>query len=405
MPDYVYNARNLAGGDVVGKLSANSRREALELLARQSLFPISIEDARKGQIELKFFKKRIPESLIASTLAQLADLLENGVPVLTAFQVLTKQTTHSTLKEVLTDLHDQVSDGESIDNAFASHPRVFNDLTISIIRAGTEGAFLEDALKRVAKFLEAQAEMRAKILGAMIYPIILAVVGVVLVTVLVVFFVPMFEPMFDQVVAQGGTLPGATIFLLDTRDFLFQYYLYVLGGLAILIFWGRAQLSSKWGRRLLDRWKLKLPIVGRIMLESAVSRFCRVFGTLLENGVPILRSLEISSSSTGNAILSEAIVKSAENVSSGESLSKPLSDTGIFPPQVMAMITIAEESNTLETVLIGVADSVERGTSRRIDTLVRLIEPLMLLGMGGVVLYIILALLLPVFQMGSNIQM
>ncbi len=404
MPDYVYNARNLSGGNVAGKLSANSRREALDLLARQSLFPISIEDAHKGQIELKFFKKRIPESLIASTLAQLADLLENGVPVLTAFQVLTKQTTHSTLKEVLTDLHDQVSDGESIDNAFASHPRVFNDLTISIIRAGTEGAFLEDALKRVAKFLEAQAEMRGKIVGAMIYPTILAIVGVVLVTVLVVFFVPMFTPMFKMVVAQGGTLPAATDFLLWAREFILNYYLYIGGGLAFVLFWIRAQASTRWGRRFMDRWKLKLPIMGKLLLESAVSRFCRVFGTLLENGVPILRALEISSTSTGNTILSEAIVKSAENVSSGESLSKPLSDTGIFPPQVMAMLTIAEESNTLETVLIGAADSIERSISRRLDTMVRLIEPLMLLGMGGAVLFIILALLLPVFQMGGNLQ-
>ncbi|MGL6196836.1 MAG: type II secretion system F family protein, partial [Thermoguttaceae bacterium] len=345
MPDYVYSARSMSGSDVSGKLTANSRREALEMLARQSLFPLKLEDARKGQVDLNFFKPRIPDALIAQTLAQLADLMENGVPVLSAFQVLVKQTTHSTLKEVLTDLHDKISEGESIDNAFASHSKVFDDLTISIVRAGTEGAFLEDSLKRTAKFLEQQGEMRSKIIGAMIYPLILMFVGVALVTVLVVFFVPMFEPMFEQSVAQGAELPIATIWLMKSRVILLNYYPYVIGGVAVLFFWLRAQVATKWGRRLVDNWKLKLPVLGRIMLESSVARFCRVFGTLMENGVPILRALEISSGSTGNVILAEAIAKSSENVSSGESLSKPLSETGIIPPQVMAMITIAEESN------------------------------------------------------------
>ena len=404
MPDFVYTARTLEGNNVSGKLSANSRREVLDVLSRQSLFPVTVDDAKKGQIELKLFSPKIPDVLIAQTLSQLADLLESGVPVLTAFQVLVKQTTHSKLREIVTDLHDRISDGEAIDSAFAAHPKVFNDLTISIIRAGTEGAFLEDALRRTSRFLEVQGELRAKIIGAMIYPIILMVVGILLVTGLLIFLVPQFQPMFDQIEEQGGSLPIVTVWLLASREFLLKYYLYVFAALAVVIIWLRAQMSTTWGRRFLDRWKLKLPLVGRILLESAVSRFCRVFGTLLENGVPILRALEISGGSTGNTLLSDAITKSAENVSSGESLSKPLADTGIFPPQVMAMLTIAEESNTLETVLLNAADNIERGTSRRLDTLIRLLEPLMLLAMGMVVLVIILALLVPIFQMTSQLK-
>ena len=394
----------MAGNDVSGKLSANSRREALDILARQSLFPLRVDDAKKGQIELRFFKQRIPDALIASTLAQLADLLENGVPVLGAFQVLVRQTNHPTLREVLTDLHDQVSDGEAIDNAFASHPRVFNDLTISIIRAGTEGAFLEDALKRTARFLEQQGELRSKIIGAMMYPLILAVVGTVLITGLVIFFVPRFEPMFDQVISQGGKLPLVTEILLAVRTFIQNYYIYLVVGIVVCFAWIRTQASTRWGRRLLDKWKLKLPIIGKILLESSVARFCRVFGTLLENGVPILRALDISSTSTGNVILADAISKSAENVSAGESLSKPLLETGIIPPQVMAMISVAEESNTLESVLVNAADNIERNTARQLDMLVRMLEPLMLLFMASAILFIILALLLPIFQMGQDIS-
>ncbi|MCL2304939.1 MAG: type II secretion system F family protein [Planctomycetaceae bacterium] len=405
MPDFVYTAKSLDGNDVSGKLSANSRREVLDVLARQSLFPLTIEDAKKGHIEIKLFKARIPDMLIAQTLTQLADLLENGVPVLSAFQVLVKQATHPALKEVVTDLHDRVADGEAIDSAFAAHPKVFNDLTISIIRAGTEGAFLEDALRRTARFLEVQGELRSKIIGAMIYPIILLIIGISMVLVLVLFFVPQFQVMFDTVEERGGTLPFMTIALLKFRVFLLRYYHYTLIGGTTVFLWLWIQMSTAWGRRFLDRWKLKLPVVGQIFLESAVSRFCRVFGTLLENGVPILRALEISSTSTGNVILSDAILKSADNVSSGESLSRPLAETGIFPPQVMAMITVAEESNTLESVLLSAADTIERGTTRRLDMLIRLLGPMMLLGMGVVVLVIILALLVPIFQIISQLQL
>lgn len=390
----------MAGNDVTGKLSANSKREVLDVLARQSLYPLSVEDARKGQFDIQLFTPKVPDALVASTMTQLAELLENGVPILSAFEVLCEQTTNPTFKDVLTDIHDRVADGESIDDAFAAHPKTFDDLTISIIRAGTEGAFLEDSLKRTALFLEQQGELRSKVIGAMIYPAVLVTVGFLIVTILIIFFVPRFEPMFAQLINAGGQLPFPTVSILWTRDMMMNYGLRIIAITAFALFWIRGQMLTPWGIRMTDRIKLRLPIVGQILLDTAVSRFCRVFGTLLENGVPILRALEISSQSTGNAILSEAVVKSSENVSSGESLSKPLAETKIFPPQIMAMITIAEESNTLENVLVNIADTVEKQVARKLDMLVRLLEPLMLLAMAGAVLYIILGLLLPTFMLG-----
>ncbi|MDO4587167.1 MAG: type II secretion system F family protein [Planctomycetia bacterium] len=400
MPDFKYKARNKIGKEIQGRLSANTKKDVLDLLSRQGMFPISVEDANKGDIDLgKLFKRRPPDSLIAAFLSQLAELLENGVPVLTAFQVLGKQATNPVLKEVVNDIHDQIADGQEIDVAFASHPRIFNDLTISIIRAGAEGAFLEDSLKRTAKFMEQQAELKGKITGAMIYPAMLCIVGTIVVTVLVVFFVPKFEPMFDQYVDGGHELPFATISLLAFRDFLSKYGIYALSGLILGGFWLRFQMMTKWGRQFVDRWKLKIPIIGPIALNSAVSRLCRVLGTLLQNGVPILRALEISSHSTGNSLLATAVEKAVESVSAGEPLSKPLSDANFMPPQVMAMISISEESNTLENVLINVSESIERELSKKIDLLVRLLEPIMLLIMASAVFYIIIALLLPIFKM------
>ncbi|MDR1269917.1 MAG: type II secretion system F family protein [Planctomycetaceae bacterium] len=398
MADYVYTARTATGNDVTGKLTANTKREALETLHRLSLFPISVDDAQHGQITIKLFNRRVADSQIAALLGQLADLLENGVPVLAAFQVLIKQTTHPVLHDVLTDIHDRIADGEAIDNAFSSHSNIFDDLTISIIRAGAEGAFLEDALRRTAKFLEQQAEIKGKIIAAMIYPSILFFVGISVVVVLLVFFVPQFMLIFDQM-ASGQPLPWTTQSLLWMRYVIIQYGIYLVGTLVFLGIWIQGQLSTKWGIRIIDRIKLRLPFIGQILLNSAVSRFCRVLGTLLENGVPILRSLDISSQSTGNTILADIVKRSAENVSSGESLSKPLADSGIIPPQVMAMISVAEESNTLENVLVNIADTIERNTARQLDTIIRLIEPLMLLLMAGAVFYIIVSMLLPIINM------
>ena len=404
MPEFHYLAKNKAGKDVQGVLTANTKKDVLDMLARQQMFPLSVEDATKGEIEIgKWFARRPPDSVIAAFLQQLADLLDNGVPVLTAFQVLSKQATHPVMKDVIEDIRDQISEGQEIDVAFESHRKVFNDLTISIIRAGAEGAFLEDSLKRTAGFMEQQAELRGKVVGAMIYPTVLCVVGVIVVTVLLVFFVPKFEPMFDTMVDSGKPLPLVTVWLLQFKEICGKYGLYILGGLFAIGVYLRIQLATKSGRRFVDRWKLKLPLLGPVALSSCVSKLCRVLGTLLENGVPILRALEISSHSTGNMLLTDAVEKSVESVAAGEPLSKPLSESGIMPPQVMAMISIAEESNNLENVLVKVADNIERDLSKKLDVMVRLLEPLMLLIMAAAVFYIIVALLLPIFQMTSAV--
>ena len=404
MPDFKYKARNKSGKDVSGQLSANTKKDVLDILARQNLFPVSVEDANKGEIDLgKWFARRPPDSAVAAFLQQLAELLNNGVPVLTAFQVLEKQEPNPVLKEVISDIYERISEGEAIDSAFAAHSKVFNDLTLSVIQAGTEGAFLEDSLKRTARFMEQQAELKGKIVGAMIYPTILCVVGVIVLTVLLVFFVPKFQPIFDSIIDSGGTLPGATTALLAFKRFAGKYGFYVVIALGAGIAYLRFLTMTKNGKKFFDRWKLKIPLLGPIVLRSAVSRFCRVLGTLLENGVPILRALEISSHSTGNSLLEEAVEKSAESVSSGEPLSKPLADAKLLPPQVMAMITVAEESNSLETVLVNIADSIEKELGKKLDVLVSLLEPMMLLMLAGGVFFIIIGLLLPVFKMTENI--
>jgi len=397
MPNYIYTAKNEHGAEITGRITANSKREALDAIHRRNLFPISIEDSTKGEISIQLFKRRVSEKQISAALLQLAELLDNGVPVLHAFQILEKQTPNPRLKSILKNIHDRISEGESVDSAFSAHSDVFNELTVSVLRAGAEGAFLEDALRRVGGFLEKQAELKGKVIGALIYPSLIFAVGTTVVVLLLIFAVPFIEPLFDLVTSRGGSLPLPTQILLGTRDIMLSYGLWIIGLGVVLFIVLQGQFSTSWGVRLWDRFKLRLPLIGKILLDGAVARFCRVLGTLLANGVPILKSLEISGQSTGNTILSDAVRRSAENVSSGETLAKPLAEAGIIPAQVMAMISVAEESNTLETVLVNTADSMERQSAQQLEVLVRILEPVMLLVMGVLVLCIIIALLLPMF--------
>ncbi len=403
MPEFSYTARTLSGENVAGTISAGTKRETLALLAEKSLFPIRVENAEAGQFRLRF-RQRVGAGVLASTLTQLADLLQNGVPLLSALELLSEQATHPTMGEVLADIRDQVSEGESLDAAFASHPEVFNELTISVVRAGSEGAFLEDALKRTADFLELQEQLKKKITGAMTYPAFLAIAGTIVVIILIVFFVPKFATLFERVEREGGGLPLPTIILLGLSGFMgSRYGVLAAGGIAALVAWLWNLIKTPRGRMFIDKWKLRLPVFGSIFLNSALSRFCRILGTLLQNGVPILRALEISAESTGNKVLSEAITKSAENISSGDTLSKPLAECGLIPRPIMAMISVAEESNNLDNVLVNVADTIDRKTAQMLDVMVRLIEPSMLLIMGSVILFVMVALLLPVFEMSSTI--
>ena len=400
MPEFVYTARTLSGDDVAGRITAASKRETLGALADKSLFPLHVESAEKKKSRWQG-RKRITAQVLASNLTQLADLLQNGVPLLSALEILSEQCTHAGLAEVLADARDQVADGASLDEAFAEHPRVFGELTVSMVRAGSEGAFLEDALKRTANFLELQEELKSRITGAMFYPAFLAVVGFTVTIVLLVFFVPKFAELFTRLEQQEGGLPAPTVALLGISDVLGRYGLIVAALLVGLVIWLRRAANSERGRMAVDRWKLKIPVAGPIFLGYAVSRFCRILGTLLRNGVPLLKALEISSDSAGNRVLSQAIKASAENISSGETLSRPLAQCGLIPRPVMAMITVAEESNSLDDVLVSIADGIDRKTARQLDVMVRLVEPLMLLVMGVVIMFVLVALLLPVFEMST----
>ncbi len=400
MPQFAYTARSVTGQEVVGVIAAPSKRDAVNLLGQRSLYPLKVEAGRAARTVLR--GKRIGSQALAVTLSQMADLLSSGVPLLRTLDILARQASHAALVPVLEDIRQEVSEGNSLDAALARHPHVFSELIVDMVRAGAEGGFLEDVLKRTAAFLEQQDDLKSRVIGAATYPALLAVAGFTATTVLLVFFVPKFAELFARL-EERGELPVLTTLLLAASDVLGRYGLILLAILGASGWWLHRQARTERGRQFIDYWKLKLPLAGGIFLGLAVSRFCRVLGTLLKNGVPILRALAISSSSTGNRVLTGAIQNAAENISSGESLAAPLAACGLFPPSVVEMVSVAEESNNLENVLVQIADGIDRRTERRMDLMVRLLEPLMLLVMACVILLVVIALLLPVFQMSATI--
>jgi general secretion pathway protein F/type IV pilus assembly protein PilC len=398
MPVFSYTARDNTGRKVEGTLQAASRGEVLATLGKQALFPLSVQ---ADQAIVVKSGRRIKPLVMATMFEQLSSLLRSGVPLLRSLDLLRRQSTHAGLSEVLTQIHRLVEDGTSLPDAMSRYPKAFSEMAISMAKAGSEGGFLEDALARVATFTEQQEDLKSRTAGAMAYPILLFVAGTIIVTVLIVYFVPSFEHLFQEL-REKGELPAITEWLLALSHFVGHWGWLMLTAMFAGGWYARRKLSTEEGRLWLDKWKLRVPLMGPISQNLAIARLCRVLGTLLHNGVPILRSLSISASAAGNRLLAKAIVDAGENVSSGESLSRPLAACKLFPPSIVEMISVAEEANTLESVLTSIADNLERRTWRQLDLAVRLLEPLMLMVMAGIVLCVVIALILPVLKMSTT---
>lgn len=401
MPTYRYRAIAESGEAVTGALQAESQAAALRLLDEKSLFPVNLEEGGGAQTSaLSGRKRRVRLRHQTAFYNQLADLLRAGVPLLRSLDVLSRQKTSPVLSEVLRDVREDVAAGETLANAMAKHPNAFAGLHVTMVRAGESGGFLEDVLSRIAIFAERQDELRGKVVGSMIYPSILVIAGTLVVSLLMIFVVPELRKHL-----RPETFNVLSHVVFGITDFLAATYPLLIGlGVATLIgLYAFGRTDS--GRHVFARLQLRAPLLGQIVTMVAICRFCRILGTLLANGVPILQALDISKSSAGNLILSERIGEAADSVQKGETLSKPLAKSGIFPPDIVDMMAVAEESNTLDAVLVQIAETNEGRTARQVDLAVRLLEPILLLIMAAIVLCIALALLLPILTMaGSGLQ-
>lgn len=404
MSQFAYVARDMKGNRVTGVVDAGTTREATAQLSAKNLFPVEVKatDTQSAFAGMAKRTHRVKGQTMATFYSQLASLLRSGVPMIRAITVLSQQSTDKALSEVLVEIKGRVEEGEPLGQAMSRYPRVFSDMAINMTRAGAEGGFLEDALDRVGVFTELQEDLKGRTISALAYPVFLFGVGSIVITVLLVFFVPKFDMLFDRL-REKGQMPWITDALLSFSRFLQGYGWMALVAIIVALLAFRVRLQSEAGKEWLDRVKLRIPVLGSILMNLAVARFCRVLGTLLSNGVPILKSLEISRTATGNRLLSRSIADASENIRSGDTLASPLRTSGHFPLTVVEMISVAEESNSLDSVLPSIADSLEKRTFRRLDLFVRLLEPVMLLVMALLVMMVVLALLVPVIRSSTAI--
>ena len=398
MPTYSYKAMGADGKPVAGVLTAENYQVVLRTLEEQSLFPIKVQEGSARGRSAIGGRRKVKARYLTILYRQLADLLRAGVPMLRSLDVLAKQTSHAVLAELTREVKEDVAGGQTLADAMEKHPRAFSELHVSMIRAGERGGFLEDVLERISGFAERQDELRNKLVGAIIYPAVLMFVATVVIVFLLTFVVPQLR---DYIPASSYNALTYLVFWLT--DFMQDHYVLILGGIAVSVFSVLSFLKTERGNRFWMRFKLRAPILGKVITIVAVCRFCRILGTMLHNGVPILQALKISKDSAGNLILAEEIEKAAESVRKGDPLSTPLGASGLFPLDVISMLQVAEEGNNLEPVLIQIADSNEARTARQIDLAVRVVEPLLLMFMAVVVLVIAMALLLPILTMSAGV--
>jgi general secretion pathway protein F/type IV pilus assembly protein PilC len=399
MPSFTYKAVNNSGKPVTGVLTAENYQVALRMLDEQTLYPVKVtEGLEEGKLGFGA-GGRVKTRHLTVFYSQLSDLLRAGVPMLRSLDVLSGQGSHGRLAQIVKELREGVAGGASLGDAMAKHPRVFSPLHSSMVRAGEQGGFLEDVLQRIAIFSEKQDELRNKVVGAMIYPAILVFVGSGVVFLLMFIVVPKIRQYL-----RPETFNPLTVVVFQVCDLLEHHYVAVILAVLGVVIVVSSIVRTEWGRRSYERFKLRAPVLGSVTTMVAICRFCRILGTMLHNGVPILQALKISKDSAGNVILAEVIEAAADSVKKGAALSKPLGDCGLFPPVVVDMIAVAEESNNLETVLVQIADTNEARTARSIDLAVRVLEPILLAIMAGVVLCIAVALLLPILTMGAGVD-
>ena len=404
MASFQYTARGLDGKIVAGVTEATSSSMAAKILRDQGLVPTMIADgsaAATGNVQVKGKSGRIRLDDLVIFSRQFATMIRAGLPLIEVLDILAEQCEKVTMKKVLKQIEKDVEGGASLTEAMLKHPRVFNTFFVSMVRSGEASGMLESILDQVAGYLEKIASIQRKIITAVVYPITVAVIAFLITTGLLAFVVPIFMDIFKEL---KGNLPLPTKFIVFLSDTIRQRW-YVVGGILIVavycfLLWRKTEK----GKIMLDRLKLKLPVFGPLFLKVAIARFTRTLGTLLRSGVNILTALEIVASTSGNAILEDAIQKTRLSIQSGESFSKPLVQSGVFPPMVTRMIDVGERTGGLEQMLSKIADFYEDQVDATVAALTSLIEPLLIVGLGAIVGFIVIAMYLPIFTMVKQIK-
>jgi type IV pilus assembly protein PilC len=398
---YEYRVRDLSGNLVTGTLVADNQQLVLSRLREMGYIPLRISTKSAGFKREIHLRKKVAVKDLSVFSRQFATMVTSGLPILRALSILEQQTESRVLAKTVTEVRLEVERGSSLSGAMGKHPKVFSDLFVAMVRAGETGGVLESVLLRLADNLEREVSLRRRVRSAMTYPIVVVGFVTLILMAMLLFIVPQFKSIYAQL---NGVLPLPTRMLLKVSEILRHDFLIVGAIVALLVYAFRRYKKTPRGREQWDTLKLKFPIFGKLFQKSALARFARVLGVLNKSGVPILQSLDVVSDTVNNALMSKAVQDVKDSVRQGESIAKPLSRHAIFPPMVVQMLSVGEETGALDTMLEKIAVFYDDEVTATVDSLTSIIEPVMIFIVGGAVGVAVIALYLPMFNIINLIK-
>ena len=401
MADYVYEARNNTGKVVKGVLTAGNEEEVNAKLRAQGLSPIAVKK-KSIEINLNFRRKATAKDLKTFT-RQFSTMIDAGLPLVQCLDILGSQAENKWFGSKLLEIKRLVEGGSTFSEALGRYPKIFDELFVNLVAAGEMGGILDTIMKRLAEYIEKREQLQRRIKGAMVYPIGILIVTVAVVVVLLKWVIPTFEKMFSDFGA-GGELPAPTQFVINlSNSFQQSWYIWLIAIIAIIVAFSLAN-GSRSGRYMLHRFYLRLPIFGSVIRKIAVARFTRTLGTLLSSGVPILDALTTVGKSAGNMVIERAISFARQRISEGRNMSEPLQDARVFPGMVVQMIAVGEQTGALDVMCNKIADFYDEEVDVAVAALTSLLEPLMMVVIGGIVGGMVIAMYLPIFEIAGTIQ-
>ena len=396
MPTFTYSARTATGEMQSGEIAVKDRDEVVGFLRKNRLVPIKIEEKQKAAFEIPGLGSGVGTRDIVIFTRQFATMINSGLPLVQSLDILARQSENKALRKVIEEILYDVESGQTLADAIGKHPKVFTDLYKNMVAAGEAGGILDTILLRLATFLEKADALKRKIKGAMIYPAVIFTVAGAAVSVLLIFVIPTFQEMFASA---GVQLPLPTLIVIGLSEFLQAYWWGVFGAIIAFLVLIRQWYKTPGGQLVLDKLILNVPILGPLQRKAAIARFTRTLGTLVSSGVSILDGLEITARTAGNRVIHDAIMESRTSIAGGETISEPLKKSGVFPPMVVQMINVGEQTGGLDEMLTKIADFYDEEVDAAVEALLSALEPIMIVFLGVVVGGMIIAMYLPIFDM------
>ena len=399
MPNYSWKGRTRAGLIKEGVLAADSKEMALASLRRQNIVVTGIRERGK-EISLSKLGRKVPPKTLAVFTRQFSVMIDAGLPLVQCLEILANQQEHKTFQRILLQVRQDVEAGSTLADAMRRHPKAFDALYVNMVAAGEAGGILDTILQRLSVYIEKAVRLRSQVRSAMIYPIAVITIAAMVVAVILLKVIPTFAALFAGL---GAELPLPTRIVIAASNFLARYFIFFLVAIAGGVYGFRRYYATYTGRRVIDGFLLKLPILGMILRKIAVARFCRTLATLTSSGVPILESLDITARTAGNAIVEDAIVDTRKSVEGGKTIVEPLRDSHIFPNMVVQMIGVGEQTGALDVMLNKIADFYEDEVDAAVAGLLKLLEPVMIAILGVIIGGIVIAMYLPMFTLINKI--